>query len=97
MLEVADRVAAGQGPRDLSTTMKLHPYVLEKLVRQAHAWSVDELVAALDGLLELDVMVKSADRTGSSEQGRRLAFALWIDEHVGGRHPAPSDGAAPST
>jgi len=82
LLEVADRLADGQGPRELSTTMKMHPYVLEKLVRQAHAWSVDELAAALDGLLDLDVMVKSADRTGSSEQGRRLAFTLWIDEHV---------------
>jgi DNA polymerase III delta subunit len=85
LLEVADRIADGQGPRELSTTMKLHPYVLEKLVRQAHAWSVEELTAALDALLELDVMVKSADRTGSSEQGRRLAFVLWVDDHVGAR------------
>jgi DNA polymerase-3 subunit delta len=92
LLEVGDRLADGQGPRELSSTMKMHPYVLEKLVRQAHAWSVDELVAALDGLLDLDVMVKSADRTGSSEPGRRLAFALWIDEHVGGRYDGPRPG-----
>jgi DNA polymerase III delta subunit len=88
LVEVTDRIAQGEAPRQLSTSMKLHPYVLEKLVRQSHACDVDELVAALDGLLELDVLVKSATGVGSSEQSRRLAFVLWVDRHVGRDPPA---------
>ncbi|HYU48989.1 MAG TPA: ComEC/Rec2 family competence protein [Candidatus Limnocylindria bacterium] len=82
LLDVADRLAAGQEPRDLATGVKVHPFVLEKLVRQAHAWSVDELEAALGGLLELDILVKGANGTGSTETGRRLAFTLWLADHV---------------
>jgi DNA polymerase III delta subunit len=82
LLDVADRLAAGQEPRELASGVKVHPFVLEKLVRQAHAWSVAELTAALDGLLELDILVKGANRTGSTETGRRLAFTLWLADHV---------------
>jgi DNA polymerase III delta subunit len=85
LLDVADRLAAGQEPRELATSLKLHPFVLEKLVRQAHAWSVAELEAALSGLLDLDVLVKGADGSGSTERGRRLAFTLWLAEHVARR------------
>jgi DNA polymerase-3 subunit delta len=92
LLDVADRLDAGQGPRDLASSLKLHPFVLENLVRQAHAWSVPELEAALGGLLDLDILVKGADGTGSTEIGRRLAFTLWLAEHVarvGGERSGP--------
>ncbi|TMD28384.1 MAG: hypothetical protein E6I94_08460 [Chloroflexi bacterium] len=92
LLDIADRLAAGQGSRDLAS-LRLNPYFLDKLVRQAHAWSVPELEAALIGLLDLDVRVKGADGTTSTEGGRRLAFALWLAEHVG-RMPAPDGRVA---
>ena len=46
-------------------------------------WTVAELSAALDGLLELDAVVKGAPGRGSSEEARRMAFTLWIADHVG--------------
>jgi DNA polymerase III delta subunit len=90
LLDVADRLAAGQESRDLASGLKVHPFVLEKLVRQAHAWSVAELEAALGGLLELDILVKGANRTGSTEIGRRLAFTLWLADHVARVRDEPS-------
>jgi DNA polymerase III delta subunit len=84
LLDVCDRLGAGQSPRELASGLKVHPFVLEKLVRQAHAWSVPELEAALGGLLDLDILVKGANGTGSTEIGRRMAFTLWLAEHVAG-------------
>jgi len=45
---------------------------------------VPELEDALEGLLELDALVKSAPDAVSSERQRRLAFGLWVEERVGG-------------
>jgi DNA polymerase III delta subunit len=90
LLDVADRLADGQQNRELAAGVKVHPFVLEKLVRQAHAWSVAELEAALSGLFELDVLVKGADGTGSTEIGRRLAFTLWLADYIAHVRREPS-------
>ena len=82
LLEVTDRLAAGEDPRSLPRTMGLKPYPAEKLAAMSHRWTVAELEAALDGLFELDVIVKGVDGNGTSDQGRRLAFMLWLAEHV---------------
>jgi DNA polymerase III delta subunit len=62
--------------------MKLKPFRAEKLVEQAHHWTLAELTAALDGLLALDVAIKGADGTATTEAQRRLAFLLWVAERV---------------
>jgi len=82
LVDVRDRLDADQDPRELANGLKVHPFVLEKLVRQAHAWSVAELEAALGGLLELDILVKGASGNVSTEISRRLSFTLWLAEHV---------------
>jgi len=82
LLEVTDRLAAGEDPRSLPRTTGLKPYPAEKLAAMSHRWTVAELEAALDGLFELDIVVKGADGAATGDQGRRLAFTLWLAEHV---------------
>ena len=78
LIEVADLVATGTPIRELPRTLKLHPFRAETLAKQAAGWTVAELEAALDGLLELDAIVKGAGRPPSGEPARRLAFSLWL-------------------
>ena len=54
----------------------------QTLAAQAKRWTTDELTAALDGLLELDAMVKGAPGSGQDDAQRRLAFSLWVMDHV---------------
>ena len=54
LLEVADRVASGESPGSLVRSMRLQPFRAETLARQARTWTVGELAAAMEGLLELD-------------------------------------------
>jgi DNA polymerase III subunit delta len=82
LLEVADRLAAGEGEGSLVRSMGLKPYVADKLVGQARAWSADELEAALEGLLELDALVKGADGTIATGAQVRFGFTLWFADHV---------------
>lgn len=85
LIEVADHLASGAQPGSLVRTLGLNPYRAETLVKQARRWSLAELEAALEGLLELDAMVKGAPGAGSTERQRRLAFAMWVEERVAGR------------
>ena len=57
---------------------------MEKLRDQARLWTTTELIAALDGLVELDAMVKGAPGAEIGETQRRLAFGLWVIDHAGG-------------
>ncbi|HXG39988.1 MAG TPA: hypothetical protein VNJ28_03515, partial [Candidatus Limnocylindrales bacterium] len=66
--------------QELARRRRLHPYRAELLARQARAWTIPELTAALDGLLELDVRVKGA--VGATEAQRRLLFSLWLSDLV---------------
>jgi hypothetical protein len=62
--------------------MKLKPFRAEKLAEAAHGWTTAELTDALEALLEVDVAVKGATGTMASDAQRRLAFTLWVAEHV---------------
>jgi DNA polymerase III delta subunit len=84
LLEVTDRVGAAESPATIVKAARLSPYVAEKLARMAPRWTVPELRRALEGLFALDVLVKSADGGTSTEEGRRLAFTLWLAETLGG-------------
>lgn len=88
LLEVADLVAGGTPIRDLPRVLKLHPFRAEQLAKQAAAWTVDELVDALDDLLELDATVKGAGGPMVDERARRLAFTLWLAGRVAPREAA---------
>lgn len=82
LIEVADRLARGEAPGSLVRSMRLQPFRAEILVRQAAAWSVPELEAALEGLLELDAMVKGVGGRAADAARQRLAFDLWITDLV---------------
>jgi DNA polymerase III delta subunit len=86
LLVVADHLASGTRPGDLVRIMKLKPYRAEKLVEQARAWTTDELVRALEGLLEVDAIVRGAEGAHDEAQ-QHLALTLWVVERVGRAGP----------
>jgi DNA polymerase-3 subunit delta len=84
LLEMADRVAAGEALPAIGRAMKIgSEFRMRNLAAQARAWTVADLHAALDGLLELDAMVKGAPGSIADPSQRRLAFQLWVADRVG--------------
>ena len=88
LLIAADLVAQGRRPPDIVKAIGGHPFRAQKLVEQARRWTLAELDAALEGVLELDAMIKGAVDAGSTERQVRLAFTLWMRDRV-----APSRAA----
>ncbi len=91
LLELGDRLAAGERLPAAARAMGIgNDYRAQTLAAQAKAWTTADLTAALDGLVELDAMVKGSPGTGQDEAQRRLSFDLWVMDHVArdGRHDA---------
>ena len=84
LIQVTDLMSSGATPPTIIRDLKLKPYPAEKLMQQSRAWTIGELEAALEGLLELDVAIKGSDHP-SSEGQIRLAFAVWLAENVAAR------------
>lgn len=82
LIEIADRLATGESPGSLVRSMRLQPFRAETLARQARAWTVGELAAALEGLLELDTLVKGVGGAATGDASVRLAFDLWVTDRV---------------
>ncbi len=82
LIEVEDRLEAGESPGSLVRSMRLVPFRAETLARQARLWSADALDAALEGLLELDAMVKHVPGTPPGDAQHRLGFTLWLMDRV---------------
>ncbi|MBF8290883.1 MAG: holA [Chloroflexi bacterium] len=82
LIEVADRLGSGETPGSLVRSMRLQPFRAETLARQARAWTVGELDAALEGLLELDALVKGVGGAVAGDAAVRLAFDLWVADRV---------------
>ncbi len=82
LLEVADRIASGEAPGSLVRSMRLQPFRAETLARQARTWTVGELAAAMEGLLELDSLVKGVGGAAAGDSQVRLAFDLWLADLV---------------
>lgn len=83
LVEVKDRLAGGEAPGSLVRSMKLPAYPAELRVHESAAWTIEELEAALEGLLELDALVKGVGGHGADAARERLAFDLWITDLVG--------------
>jgi DNA polymerase III delta subunit len=83
LLELGDRLAHGErlAPAAKATGINSE-FVADNRSRQARLWTTEELTAALQGLVELDAMVKGAPGSGQDEAQRRLAFSLWVMDHV---------------
>jgi DNA polymerase III delta subunit len=92
LLELIDRMGAAKSLADVGRAMKINSsYRMERLATQARRWRPAELIAAIDGLLEVDAIVKGAPGRAAGEAHRRLAFSLWIADYVGvtgARRPA---------
>ena len=83
LLELGDRLAGGERLPAAAKAMGItSDYRAQTLATQARAWTTAELTAALDGLVELDAMFKGAPGAGQDEAQRRLAFSLWLMDHV---------------
>lgn len=88
LLELVDRLAAGERLPAAGKAMGIpNSFRMDRLAEQARNWTTQELTAALDGLVELDAMVKGAPGSGQDDAQRRLAFSLWVMDHVA-RAPA---------
>ncbi|MFH1475364.1 MAG: DNA polymerase III subunit delta [Chloroflexota bacterium] len=80
LLLVADHRERGETIQATARALKLKEYPARKLWEQGHGWRQDELIGALEGLLELDATLKG--ERASDARRRRLAFSLWLAERV---------------
>lgn len=80
LLLVSDHRERGESVQSTARALKLKEYPARKLWEQGQAWRQDELVGALEGLLELDAALKG-ERTADARR-RHLAFSLWLAERV---------------
>jgi DNA polymerase III delta subunit len=83
LLELGDRLAGGAKLATAGRAMGINSeYRAQMIAAQARNWTTDELAAALDGLVELDALVKGAPGTSADAAQRRLAFTLWVMDHT---------------
>jgi DNA polymerase III delta subunit len=83
LLELLDRLPGAKNLAAAALAMGIKSeFRASRLASQARRWRPDELIAAIDGLVELDAVVKGAPGRGNGDAQRRLAFALWIGDHV---------------
>jgi DNA polymerase III delta subunit len=94
LLIAADHQRSGGPPSELVKLLAIHPYRVEKAAQAARRWKVEELEAALDGLLELDAMTKRVTDAGGSDRQRRMAWVTWVAERVAGAGGGDARGAA---
>ncbi len=88
LIETGDRLAAGERLTAIGRAMGIvSEFRMEKLRDQARLWTTAELVAALDGLVELDATVKGMPGLERNDAQRRLAFCLWVMDHAGRDRP----------
>ena len=83
LIDIADRLDAGTPLPAVARELKLNEFRARKLAEAARAWTVDELIGALDGLLALDASIKGV--VPATEAQRRLAFQLWLRDRVARR------------
>ena len=82
LIQAGDLVASGASNADIVRTLKMKPFPAQKLAIQSRNWTAEELHAALEGLLDLDVAIKGSDGHGASTGQTRLAMTLWIADHI---------------
>jgi DNA polymerase III delta subunit len=84
LLELGDRLAAGERLPAAAKAMGItSEFRVRTLAGQTAGWTTTELADALDGLVDLDAAVKGAPGAELDEAQRRLAFTLWVLDHVG--------------
>ncbi len=92
LLIAADARAAGARPPEIVRMVGGNPGVAQHRVDQSARWTVPELEAALDGLLDLDRMAKRAGAGAGTDGQRRMAWIAWVAERVSPRAPGGAGG-----
>ncbi len=83
LLELGDRLASGTALAAAAKAMGIaSEYRARTLAGQARRWTTVELTRALEGLVELDAMVKGAPGSAGDAAQRRLAFTMWVRDHT---------------
>jgi DNA polymerase III delta subunit len=86
---VREHLDAGSRSADIVRAMRLQPFRAQKLAEQARTWTADELVDALDGLLELDLRSKGIATDGGVRQMSDaidgLSLQAWVASISPGR------------
>jgi DNA polymerase-3 subunit delta len=86
LIAIREHIDAGSKPADIVRELRLAPYRAQKLSEQSRAWRPDELAAAFDGLVELDLLSKGIASDGTprsvAEDRSELALLAWLGEHV---------------
>jgi len=83
LLELGDRLADGAALPAAAKAMGMaSEFRARTLAGQARNWTTAELTRALDGLVELDAMVKGAPGFEADAAQRRLAFTMWVRDHT---------------
>jgi DNA polymerase III delta subunit len=83
LLEIGDRMTGGLNLPEAARAMGISSEFRAKtLAGQARRWTIPELTTALAGLVSLDALVKGVPGHESDTAQRRLAFLLWIRDHV---------------
>lgn len=83
LLEIGDRLATGANLATAAKAMGINSeYRAGTLAAQARNWTTDELADTLNGLVELDALIKGAPGTSADAAQRRLAFTLWVMDHT---------------
>ena len=98
LLELLDRMPGAKSLAAAALPMGIkNEFRARRLAEQARKWRTDELIAAIDGLLELDAVVKGAPGRPTGDAQHRLAFALWIGDHVTPLGPSGADSVVRAT
>src|SRR4029078_5010899 len=98
LIETGDRLASGERLPAVGKAMGVtSEFRMDRRREQAKRWTTAELIAALDGVAELDAMVKGVPGLDRVEAQRRLAFSLWVIDHAGGDRRKSAGRAARGT
>jgi DNA polymerase III delta subunit len=86
---VREHLDTGSRSAEIIRDMRVAPFRAQKLTEQARAWTADELLDALDGLLELDLRSKGIATDGGvrqmSEAIDGLSLQAWLASIVPSR------------
>jgi DNA polymerase III delta subunit len=86
LLLVREHLDAGSRPPQIVKELKLQPFRAQKLSEQARRWSLADLEAAIQDLLDLDLRSKGIALDGATLQMSpaidALALQAWLARHV---------------
>ena len=75
LLELSDRLTSAKSLAAAAMAMGIRSeFRASRLAAQARRWRTSELIAAIDGLVELDAVVKGAPGRGGGDAHHRMAF-----------------------